>query len=256
VPGWNVVAHGDFNGNGLQDLVIQNPTSGAVDFLFLDSTGHAVGSALSPVALPHIVGAGNFNNGAGQSGPTLVTQLANGQLDMVGYNNGTPVHSDLIANTVGLPSAIGVGESYNSFPLLSRVGGGGNDGVMLQLADGSLDAIGFSGSFASDTLSTSASYLLPGSAGLPSVGMINPDDAFNNNKNLPGGAGAGGVQLEGVQMISRLSNGGFDALYANSGYGDPTHEGSLYASALLNLNLPGWHLINAGGVATELLPVT
>jgi hypothetical protein len=258
IPGWNVVAHGDFNGDGNQDLVVQN-AAGQVDFLDLDAKGNLIGSALSPVSLPPIVGGGFFNsNVAGQEGSTLVAQLANGQLDMLGFNpSGKLLHSDLIANTVGLPHAVGVAESNVNFPAYSTIGTGDNDNVELQLPDGSLDSLGFSGDFSLATLSLSASQLVSGSAGLPTVEADNQEAGFfNTNYNVLGPPGAGGVDLEGTQYISQLANGTFDALYADSGYGDPTHQGALYASEQLNLSMPGWHAVDAGAVTREIFPLT
>jgi hypothetical protein len=261
IPGWNVVAHGDFNLDNHQDLVVQN-AAGQVDFLDLDAKGNLIGSALSPVSLPPIVGGGFFDdNVAGQTGNTLVAQLANCQLDMLGFNpSGKLLHSDLIANTVGLPHAVGVADSFLDFPAYANIGTGGNDNVELQLPDGSLDSIGFSGDFRLATLSLSASQLVSGSAGLPTVGAVNQEagflDFFDTDYNVVGPPGAGGVDLEGTQYISQLANGTFDALYADSGYGDPTHQGALYASEQLNLSMPGWHAVDAGAVTREIFPLT
>ena len=100
--GYKIVGHGDFNGDGHQDLVAQNSATGALDFLFLDANANLIGSALSSTALPQIVGDGNFGSAAGQTGPTLVAQLANGELDMLGFNAaGGLIASDAISNTVG-----------------------------------------------------------------------------------------------------------------------------------------------------------
>jgi hypothetical protein len=66
----------------------------------------------------------------------------------------------------------------------------------------------------------------------------------------------GGTQLEGVQFVQQLANGAFDAVYADSGYGDAAYEGTIYASNLLNLAMPGWHAVNAGLIARELFPIT
>ena len=118
LSGWHVIGSGDFNGDGNPDLVAQNNTTGQLDFLYLNATGNLVTSALSNVSVPHAVGVGVFFDGgpvpAGQVGPSVVTQLANGQLDFLGFNaTGTLVASDLVANTVGLPTAVGVAESFS-----------------------------------------------------------------------------------------------------------------------------------------------
>jgi hypothetical protein len=247
---YKIVGHGDFNGDGHQDLVAQNPATGAVDFLYLDATAHLVGSAMSS-ALPRIVGGGNFGSAAGQTGPTLVAQLANGELDMLGLNSaGHLIASDLISNTVGSAPVAGVGEGAANIP--SFAGIGSNDNVVLQLADGSLDVIGFSGSLANASLTMSSSFLSrsnPGS-GLK-VSAINQGVGGNTNQNVSDGSGR-----EGVQMISQLANGSIDALYFDSGY-NTTSQGTMYASNLLAGAYPGWNVVDAGSVAhNDLFPIT
>jgi hypothetical protein len=74
------------------------------------------------------------------------------------------------------------------------------------------------------------------------------------NQSIPGGTGTAGTALEGVQFVEQLSNGAFNAVYADSGYGDAAHEGAIYASNLVNLSLPGWHAIDAGSIAKEIFP--
>jgi hypothetical protein len=257
ITGWNVVAHGNFNigGGANMDLVIQN-AAGAVDFLGLDANGNLVSSAMSSSVLPPIVGGGFFNTAVpGEFGPTLVSQLANGQLDMLAFdNNGKLLRSDLIPNSVGLPHAVGVGfGTSGTDPLVfSGVGVGTSSNVMTQLADGSIDALGFSGDFAAGTLSFTSSLLLPGSAGSPALQAINQNDLTQYNESLP----EIGNNLQGAQMITQLADGSFDALYADSGYGGSTHRGNIYASELLNLSMPGWHAVDAGAVAAELFPFT
>jgi hypothetical protein len=257
IAGWNVVAHGDFNLDGHEDLVVQN-AAGQVDFLDLDASGNLIGSALSPVSLPPIVGGGYFDSDApGQTGSTPVAQLANGQLDMLGFNaSGTLLHSDLIANTVGLPHAVGVTESPLTYSAYANIGTWGKDNVELQLPDGSLDSLGFSGDYSLATLSLSSSQMVSGSAGLPTVEADNQEAGFDRDDNFLGLPGAGGIYLEGVQYIGQLADGTFDALYADSGYGDPTHQGVLYASEQLNLSMPGWRAVDAGAVTRELFPIT
>jgi hypothetical protein len=61
--------------------------------------------------------------------------------------------------------------------------------------------------------------------------------------------------LEGVQFVEQLADGSFEAVYADSGYGDAAHEGTLYASTLLDLSLPGWHAVDAGAIAREIFPI-
>src|SRR4051812_3957053 len=94
IGGWNVVANGDFGGpagtaDGFQDLVVQSQATGQLDFLWLNASANLIGSALGPV-VPHVVGSGVFFGSgvapAGQVGNTIVSQLANGQLDFLGFN--------------------------------------------------------------------------------------------------------------------------------------------------------------------------
>jgi hypothetical protein len=176
-PGWDVGAQGDFGGPAGRDLVTQNQSTGFVDILQLDKTGKLIGSVTSNVGVPNIVGQGTFNSFApSEVGPTLVSQLPNGELDMLAFNgSGQLIHSDLIANTVGFAPAVGVGESYNSYSPFAGVGDTNynDDGVVLQLADGSLDDIGFTGDFSAGTLSFSGSMLVPGSAGMAPVQAVN-----------------------------------------------------------------------------------
>jgi hypothetical protein len=163
--GWNVVGQGFFGGPN-QDLVVQNQSTGFVDILKLDANGNLVGSAMSNVSVPHIVGQGFFDSSAtGQVAATLVSQLGDGELDMLAFNaSGQLIHSDLVANTAGLPTAVGVGESDLKYPLFAGKGTGNNDSIVTQLADGSIDDIGLSGDFSAGTLAFTNSLLLPGSA--------------------------------------------------------------------------------------------
>jgi hypothetical protein len=75
---------------------------------------------------------------------------------------------------------------------------------------------------------------------------------------MPGGTGSGGTTAgsEAVQFVQQLANGTFNAAYADSGYGDASHEGTLYASSQLNLAMPGWHVVDGGWVAMGIFPIT
>jgi hypothetical protein len=254
--GMNIVGHGGVI-TGSEGLVAQNPTTGVVDFLGLDAGGHLVSSAMSSLSLPPIIGEGLFGPLApGQHGPTYVSQLANGELDFLGFNSaGTLIGSDLVANSIGLPHAVGVAEASVPNPDVQAFAGVGPanhlNNVILQLPDGSLDAIGFSGQFDGGTLSVAASFLLPGSAGSATVGAVNQDFATGDeNTNIFDAAGH-----EGVQVVTQLASGQMDLLTFDAGYNDPANEGVLYASSLLNLSLPGWHVVDAGTIADKLFPV-
>jgi len=140
----------------------------------------------------------------------------------------------------------GVGEGAAGIPMFAGLGST-NDNVMLQLADGSLDAIGFSGSLASTNLMMSSSYLLPSNPGV-TVSAVNQDFGGNTNQNVSNGSG-----LEAAQMISQLANGSIDALYFDSGYNNSLQQGAFYASNLLSGAYPGWNVVDAGGVAHSVL---
>src|SRR5207237_10172294 len=84
--------------DGCPDLVIQSQATGQLDFLWLNASANLIGSALGPV-VPHVVGSGFFGGPTftvptGQVGNTIVSQLATGQLDFLGFNG----HGRLIAS--------------------------------------------------------------------------------------------------------------------------------------------------------------
>jgi hypothetical protein len=260
---FKVVAHGDFNGDGHPDLLAQN-SQGFVDFLYLDANAHLTGSNLSTSAMPTIVGSGNFGTAdPGQQGLTLVSQLANGQLDFLGFNaSGGFIHSDLVANTVGLGQVTAVGEAFIDFPAFANNGqsgsgaplAGGSDNVFMHLADGSVDALGFSGNFSDGTLSFTSSLTLPGSAGTGVVGQVNPDFGAGTDPNLNIQDSATGV--EGVETASMIDGSHINLEYFDSGYNDAANEGTLYASNLLVGGFAGTHLIDAGSIAhNDLFPI-
>jgi hypothetical protein len=144
-----------------------------------------------------------------------------------------------------------------NFPVFQGNGTGANDNVIVQGADGSLDAIGFTGAFANGSLSFTNSFQLLNSAGSAPVQAVNQEQGgFFGNESIPGGMGMGGATLEGVQFVQQLANGTFNNVFADSGYGDPTHQGTIYASNNLNLAMPGWHAVDAGLIAREVLPLT
>jgi hypothetical protein len=175
---------------------------------------------------------------------------------MLAFNaSGTLIASDLVANSIGLPHAVGAAAAFDGMPSYEAFSGVGTNtqamNVITQLADGSLDAVGFSGNFAAGTLSFSNSFLLPGSVGSAPVGALNPDvGAVNQNIKDAGGH-------QGVQMVSQLASGQLDLLSFDSGYNDTmSNEGTLYASNLTNLAFAGWHPIDGGVVTNTLLPIT
>jgi hypothetical protein len=255
----NIVADGvtDFLPSpAVLTLAAQNPTTGVVDFLGLGASGNLVSTALSS-SLPTIVGEGIFGNPApGQASDiTFVSQLANGELDFLGFNSsGALVASDLVANSVGLGHVVGAAVAKNgnpAFPAFANIGASTNMDVITQLPNGSLDAIGFAGDFAAKTLSVSASDMLPGSAGSAPVGAVNTDNVqFGQNIiNQAGGQ-------QGFDAVSQLASGQLDILSFDSGYSDPANQGVLYASNLLNPSFPGFNVVNADTVNNFLFPIT
>src|SRR6516225_10086780 len=111
---FKVVASDDQPGTGTTILVAQSASTGRVDFLNLDTNGNLVSSAMSSVAVPHIVGFSDDIGGSTSNG-TLVSQLPNGELDFLAFNQSTGAlsASDLVTNTVGLAHAVRV-SAFNS----------------------------------------------------------------------------------------------------------------------------------------------
>ena len=250
IAGWKVVANGDFNGDNNPDLVVQNQSSGQLDFLFLNASGNMIGSALSAF-VPHVVGAGFFGGPTftvptGQSGPTLVAQLANGQLDFLGFNaSGSLIASDLVANTVGLPTAIGVGESTSDWPVFVNNGAQGNDNVIVQAADGTVIAIGFTGSTVGGLTYSNSFARGPIQDRLFAVDQDN-DFAHQRDSNV-------------ISVVDGVTRETFDAVGVNaptgrldihswaSGYGDVSHEGVSLGTINTNFSLSaGWQVVDAG----------
>jgi hypothetical protein len=244
LSGWTVVGNGDLNGDGNADLVAQNNTTGQLDFLFLNATGNLTASALSNVPVPHAVGVGEFNGPT----PNVVTQLANGQLDFLGFNaTGGLIASDLVANTVGLPTAIGVGESATNFPVFANVGTGANDSVITQLADGTIDVIGFSGAFGAGTLSFTNSFTRGPIQ--DQLFAVNQDNDFFHQRDANVVSVVDGVTRETFDAVGVNAAAGnrVDIHSWVSGYGDLSHEGVSLGTINTNFSLSaGWQVVDAG----------
>jgi hypothetical protein len=239
-PDFKIVA------NQAGGLVTQSQTTGFVDFLKLNATDQLVSTALSNVSVPRIFGL------AGDAG-AFGSQLADGSLDFLQFNSATGqlTSSALASGTAGLPKAVSAFAWDNSPgpPSWFGLGAGLNgDNVQLQAADGSLDMIGFSGNFGAGTLAFNSSFAVPGSAGTPTVGETNPDSFYN----LQDGSGT----PQGLENVSMTASGQLDLTYWDTGLGDPTNEGIMYASNLLNGSFAGWNVVQGGLSARNLFPVS
>lgn len=247
---WKVVASGNFNGTGGPDLLTQSASTGQVDFLFLDANGKLVSSGMSAGALPRIVGvASDIGAKPGQIGQTLVSQLSDGSLDLLGFDGtGKLIGSQMIAGTAGLAQAKAV-IAGAAAPAPFK-GAETNDGVVTQLSNGQIDLIGLSGSFGNGSVTFSASFLSPSSSGLAPVGAANPD--FATNFNISDSA-----SHEGIQLITQDATGAVNAAYLDSGLGNSGSEGLVYSSERLG-SFGGWSPVDGGVVAhsSGIFPIT
>ena len=265
IAGWNVVANGDFGGpggtaDGFQDLVVQSQATGQLDFLWLNASANLIGSALGPV-VARVVGSGAFFGPdgvpTGQVGNTIVSQLANGQLDFLGFNgHGGLIASDLVANTVGLPTAVGVAESFTNWPVFANNGASGDDNVLVQDAAGNLIAIGFTGGTnAGGGLTYSNSFSRGPLA--DSIFAVDQDNNFGDrNANVV--SVVDGVTRETFDAVGvNVATGRVDIHSWASGYGDLSHEGVSLGVVNTNFSLSaGWQVVDAGLVDhLSLLPL-
>src|SRR5256885_1916103 len=99
------------------------------------------------------------NNVVSDQHSAVIQNQTTGQIDFLRFNaSGGLIASDLVANTVGLPTAVGVGESLSNWPVFANNGAQGNDNVLVQDAAGNVIAIGFTGSTGSGGLTYSNSF--------------------------------------------------------------------------------------------------
>jgi hypothetical protein len=280
IAGFRIVADGEFNDHlGFAtpaarswDLVAQNVSNpafpvGQLDFLFLDNHGNLIGSALSAV-VPTIRGEGQFGTVPGQTGPTLVSQLPDGSLDMLAFNaSGALIATDLIPGTVGLPQVVGVAD-FGAVSTSGLIGGYDNSvdpalgllvhapqTIVTQLPSGHIDLIGLSGSMATG-LSYTSSNLVP--TPVPAVQDVNPTgfnlgSDFEFNSGSPPPIIPGNFLIVGptVQMVSELPSGQIDQLFFDA-------QTSAFTGSLLESFAPsaGWIVTDGGEVGTEVLPLT
>jgi hypothetical protein len=266
LTGWDIVASGFYNGDAFPDLVFQNATTGQLDFVFLNANAGMIGTLLGPI-VPPVQGEGLFPGAAvGQMGPTLVSQLPDGSIDLLAVNAaGALIRSDLIPGTAGLPGIVGVAESSTAilsaqFPIIQGINSGADDSIVVQYPNGLLDVLGFTGNFAAAGVVFSGSFALPGTAGSPPVFAIDQDFNFGSS-NVNHAATVNGVFGEVVSMVGQLANGQIDSLFFDSGYFPADHgatRGVEFATLAENTFVPaGWHIVDAGIVAhTDLFPIT
>jgi hypothetical protein len=245
---WKVVASGPIGGS--PGLVVQSQSTGFLDFLSLNATGHLVSSAMSSVGVPRIVGhSAGIGSNVGDLPGVFASQLPDGELDFLEFNTSTAalMKSDLLAGTAGLPHAVGTAVGGGSFP--EFLGVGTSDTVVTQLPNGSLDLLGFNGTFGT-TLALTASDLLAGSAGMPAIGAVNQNFGYNQNEL------DASTNTEGLQLIGQTAGGQPDVLYYDSGKNDPMNAGWLYATNLLNNSFSGWNVVDGGYVSHSIFPVS
>jgi hypothetical protein len=258
IAGWNIVASSDFSGDNFPDLVVQNATTGQLDFLLLNANAQMIGSALGPV-VPPVHGQGQFGGVVG----VLVSQLPNGQIDLLQFDSpGHMLRTDLIANTVGLPPIVGAAGGFQLPPAMQGVGDPAtfNYNVVAQLADGSIDVLGFSGSMflPGPGVTMSASFLLPGTAGSPQLFALDQDFSLSAifSRDINAFAFFPTIR-ETIEMVGQLPNGQIDHLFFDSGYNDVANRGVEIGTLAENFFVPtGWHIVDAGIVAhTDLFPI-
>jgi hypothetical protein len=272
LSGWKIVASGDFNGDGNMDLVAQRQDvfngSGPLDFLFLDAHANLVASAMTMTSVPfeQIHGSGFFGSMPGQVGPALVGQAVFGGVGFGGLNfyafdghghvipgPNSVIAAQEVSNTAGIPPMIGV----ISYPGIAGLSSPTDDEVVCQLANGSIDVLGFSGTIANGSLTMISSDLLPGTVGSPHLFALDQDFSTTLGTDANVSANINGTNLQTVEMVGVTVAKQPDLLMFNSGVNDLAHRGDEFGTLLENFVLPtGWQLVDAGPVAQEIFPLT
>src|ERR1051326_5326396 len=167
---WKIVANGNFNADAFPDLVAQN-AAGQLDFLYLNASGKLIGTFMTANTYPAVHGEGFFGTAVNQRGPSLVSQLPNGSIDIlafgpVGAVTEQLVASDLIPGTVGFPTLIGASsQNNNNNPAFNQLNDGDNSALFTQLPNGTFDIIGLTGSILGATLKVATTNLMPSTLG-------------------------------------------------------------------------------------------
>ena len=139
---WPIVAAGDFNAAGNQDLVTQ--LGGEIDFLYYNNSGQLTASSLVNGAYAPVVAAGTFT---GFSGPAVVTQdPVSGEIDLLGFQGVSLTNSELLEGSYW--TVVGAG---------NFAGNGKTELATQNTATGQIDVLLFSGT------TLIGSNLLPGS---------------------------------------------------------------------------------------------
>jgi hypothetical protein len=256
-PSWKLVASGNIIAGAPDDLVFQNNATGQLDFLGISATGALVNSFETSFGLPAVHGEGFFNFTPGGTGPQLLSQLPDGEIDVLGFNTtGGFAASDLIPGTAGFPTLVGAGLEQNGNPAFANIAPASIDSAIItQLPNGELDAIGITGSIATGSLAVANTMLMPQTIGAFPVSVVDPDFSSIGLQAPEDVLGAAGTF--GVQMLTQSAAGNPDTLYVDSGYATSSAtEGSLYGSLFLQSLGANWRFADGSAVVHNIFPVS
>jgi FG-GAP-like repeat len=178
--GWHVVAAGDFNVDGDEDIVLQN-TDGTPQIWLMNGTSVTSTVTLAnPGSAWHVIAAADFN---GDGEPDLLFQNDNGT-PMIWEMNGTSVTSTATLPNPGSSwKVIGAGD-FN---------GDGNDDILFQNSDG-----------------TVTEWLMNGTSIVSAVAVGNPGGSFK-------AIGTGDFNGDGMSDILFQSNNGTPLIWEMNG---------------------------------------
>jgi hypothetical protein len=270
------------------DVVIQNQTTGVVDYLkYQGSTlvasnavGYGLGADFKIVAdTSSKLVAQNDKTGfvdfltIGKAGKLLASamssvpvprifgesndtgafgsQLADGEIDMLEFNltTGVLTGSSLVAGTAGLPKAVGISTYNVDKPAWNGISSPGLKSDVIETQLANGQLdILGLGGSFSSGLTLQASYLIAGSGSTPPVGDVNPDSA-GAGFNYQNAAG----QPQGLATTTMLASGQIDLLYWDVGNPDTAFTGNLYASDLLTGVYAGWSVVQGGTIESNVV---